>query len=91
MNFYQVRQELGLGKSLLNLPLKVTFYARVSTDKDVQLNSLDNQVYYYKNYITSNPNWTYIEGYIDEGLSGTSTHKRKSFLKMIADSKNSFF
>ena len=91
MNFYQVRQELGLGKSLLNLPLKVTFYARVSTDKDVQLNSLDNQVYYYKNYITSNPNWTYIEGYIDEGLSGTSTHKRKSFLKMIADSKNHFF
>lgn len=83
MNFYKVREELLTGNSILNLPLRVTFYARVSTDKDEQINSLENQVYYYQNYIMSNSNWTYVEGYIDEGLSGTTTHKRKNFLKMI--------
>lgn len=37
--------------------------------------------------IRSKPNWTYVEGYIDEGISGTSTKKRDSFLRMIADAK----
>lgn len=91
MNFYQVREELLKGNNLTNIPLKVTFYARVSTDKDEQLNSLENQIYYYKNYIKQNSNWTYIEGYIDEGLSGTTTQKRKNFLRMIDDSKKGLF
>lgn len=75
------------GKSIFDLPLRVTFYARVSTDKDEQLNSLENQVQYYTELIQSKPNWTYIPGYIDEGISGTSTRKRDSFLRMISDAK----
>ena len=31
-------------KSIYDLPLRVTYYARVSSDSDEQLNSLDNQV-----------------------------------------------
>ena len=75
------------GKSIFDIPLRVTFYARVSTDKDEQLNSLENQVQYYTELIKSKPNWTYVEGYIDEGISGTSTKKRDSFLRMIRDAK----
>ena len=87
MNVLRIRSELRSGKSIFDLPLRVTFYARVSTDKDEQLNSLENQVQYYTELIQSKPNWTYVEGYVDEGISGTSTKKRDSFNRMIADAK----
>lgn len=75
----------------MNLPLRVTFYARVSTEFNVQLNSLDNQIAYYTDFIKSNPNWKYVEGYVDEGLSGVSTAKRERFNEMIEDGKNGLF
>ncbi|WP_087065666.1 recombinase family protein [Intestinibacillus massiliensis] len=87
MNVLKIRNEMRSGKSIFDLPLRVTFYARVSTDKDEQLNSLENQVQYYTELIQSKPNWTYVEGYIDEGISGTSTKKRDSFNRMISDAK----
>ena len=87
MNVHRIRTEMRMGKSIYDLPLRVTYYARVSTDKDEQLNSLENQVQYYTEFIQSKPNWTYCAGYIDEGISGTSTKKRDSFNRMIADAK----
>ena len=39
-------------KSIYDIPLRVTYYARVSSDTDEQLNSLDNQIAYYENFIT---------------------------------------
>ena len=91
MELYKIRSRISMGESLYDLPLKVTFYARVSTDKDVQLNSLDNQVMYFRNLITENKSWTYVDGYIDEGISGTSVNKREDFLRMIEDSKTGKF
>ena len=79
------------GKSIFDLPLRVTFYARVSTEKVEQQGSLENQIQYYTEFIQKNPNWTYIPGYIDEGISGTSTYKRDSFLRMIADAQRGMF
>lgn len=73
--------------SIYDIPMRVTFYARVSSEKDEQLNSLDNQISYYKNFIKQNKAWTYVEGYIDEGLSGISTVKRDNFNRMIKDAK----
>ena len=87
MNILRIRNEMRSGKSIFDLPLRVTFYARVSTDKYEQINSLENQVQYYTELIQSKPNWTYIKGYIDEGISGTSTKKRDSFNRMIRDAK----
>ena len=43
------------GQALYDLPLRVTFYARVSTDQDGQINSLENQVQYYTELIQSRP------------------------------------
>ena len=78
-------------KSIYDIPLRVTYYARVSSDTDEQLNSLDNQISYYENFIKKNQTWTFVPGYIDEGLSGISTKKRKHFNEMIADAKEGMF
>ena len=86
-NLYTIRNLLTQGKKLIDLPLRVTFYARVSTDRDEQLNSLENQVMYFENYIKSQSNWIFVHGYVDEGISGTSVNKRDNFLKMINDAK----
>lgn len=91
MKFYKVRQYLQEGKNINDINLRVTFYARVSTLEIEQLNSLDNQITYFKDYIKSNSNWTYIDGYIDEGISGSTVVKRKNFLKMINDAKEDKF
>ena len=78
-------------KSIYDIPLRVTYYARVSSDTDEQLNSLDNQIAYYENFIKKNKAWTFVPGYIDEGLSGISTKKRKHFNEMISDAKDNMF
>lgn len=90
-NLYLIRSKLTQGKKLTDLALRVTFYARVSTDRDEQLNSLDNQIMYFENYIKGQVNWTYVVGYVDEGITGTSVKKRNSFLRMIRDAKDNKF
>ena len=85
MDIYEIRQALSGGKTVYDLPLRVAYYARVSTDKDEQLHSLSAQVAYYEAYIRENPNWMFAGGYVDEGLSGTSVKKREQFLRMIRD------
>ena len=91
MDLFKIRAELMAGKSIYDLPLRVTYYARVSTDKDEQLNSLDNQIFYYEDFIQKVPKWTFVKGYVDEGISGTSALKREDFLRMINDGKRSMF
>ena len=78
-------------KAIYDIPLRVTYYARVSSESDEQLNSLDNQIAYYEDLIRRNRAWTYVPGYVDEGLSGISTKKRKHFNDMIADAKEGAF
>ena len=51
MNLYEMKQELNNGKTIFELPLKVTYYARVSTEKEEQINSLENQVTFFESYI----------------------------------------
>ena len=91
MDVRKVRLEMRMGRSFYDLPLRVTFYARVSTDMDAQLNSLENQIQYYTEFIQSKPNWVFVPGYIDEGISGGSTKKRDDFNRMIRDAKAGFF
>jgi len=91
LNLFTIRNSLVNGVSIYDIPLKVTYYARVSTDKYEQLNSLENQVNYYEEFIRSNTKWSFIDGYIDEGISGTSVNKREAFKRMIRDAKNKKF
>lgn len=83
-----IREEIFQGKNIYDLPLRVTYYARVSTDNDTQNSSIINQVNYFNTFITNNKNWHLINGYIDEGISGKNAQNRVNFLKMINDGLN---
>lgn len=90
MDIHTIRQQLKL-KNIFDINLRVTFYARVSSEKDEQLNSLDNQISYYKDLIQKNKNWQYVDGYIDEGISGISVKKRENFHRMVKDAQEGKF
>lgn len=85
MDLYKIRNELAQGRSIYDLDLRVTYYARVSSESDEQLHSLCAQKDYFADFISSKTNWQYVKGYVDEGISGTSVKKRESFLRMIKD------
>ena len=91
MNYDEILKAIMLGEKIYNLPLRVCYYCRVSTDSDVQLNSLDNQLEYYENYIKSKPKWIFSGGYIEEGKTGVRVDVRPSFKKMIHDAKHKKF
>ncbi len=84
MDIHTIRTQLRT-RSIYDIPLRVTYYARVSSESDEQLNSLGNQISYYEDLIKRNRAWTFVPGYIDEGLSGISTKKRENFNRMIDD------
>ena len=90
MDIHDIRQQLRT-KSLYDIPLRVTYYARVSSESDEQLNSLGNQIQYYEDFIRRNAAWTFVPGYIDEGLSGISTKRRENFNRMIDDAAEGTF
>lgn len=80
MDIHTIRMELRT-KSIYDLPLRVTYYARVSSESDEQLNSLGNQVSYYEDLIRRNLPWTFVPGYIDAtdiiGLKQNPTNGRR--------------
>ena len=90
MDIHDIRTKLRT-KSIYDIPLRVTYYARVSSESDEQLNSLGNQISYYDDLIKRNKNWTFVPGYIDEGISGISTRKRENFNRMIEDAAQDLF
>lgn len=90
MDVLSIRQQLRT-RTIYDIPLRVTYYARVSSESDEQLNSLGNQVSYYESLIRKNKAWTFVPGYIDEGLSGISTRKRENFHRMVADGRDGRF
>ena len=59
MTLYEMKQELSSGKTIFDLQLKVSYYARVSTEKEEQINSLENQITFFENYIKTNKNWEF--------------------------------
>ena len=87
MDLYTVRKQLNMGMPLTSIKLRVTDYARVSTEHLEQKKSLQNQVEHFEQYIKENPNWTYTPGYVDDGITGTSDVKREKFMQMIEDAR----
>ena len=53
MELREIKQALTEGYSLNDLDLKVAYYARVSTDREEQQNSLENQISYFDDFIRS--------------------------------------
>ena len=69
----------------------VAIYARVSTEHEAQLSALENQKQYYDDIMAKHPEWILYDRYIDEGITGTSTKKRKEFLRMMQDAEDGKF
>ena len=90
MNIYKIRQALR-NKSIYDIELRVVYYARVSTEKDEQKNSIKNQRKHFEDLIKSNSNWIFAGGYIDDGISGIHADKREEFQRMVKDAKNGKF
>ena len=90
MDIHSIRQALRT-RSIYDIPLRVTFYARVSSESDEQLNSLGNQVSYYEEFIRKSSAWEYVPGYVDEGLSAATTKKREDFHRMVEDGRAGLF
>ena len=88
MDIYNVANKMKLErKTIFDLKIRVTFYARVSTTREEQENSIENQIMYFTNMIQANPNWTYIEGYVDR-IRGERAENRVQFMQMIEDGKS---
>ena len=63
MNILKVRHQIkSEGISFYDLPLRVAYYARVSTEFMEQLNSLENQKKFFTDYIGNMPNWEFRTG-----------------------------
>ena len=65
--------------------LRVAAYCRVSSDSTDQLNSFMAQLNYYNTLIASKENWTLVDLYADEGISGTSAEKRPDLQRLLSD------
>ena len=63
-------------------------YCRVSSEKDMQLNSFEAQVKYYTEYINQHEDWELVKIYADEGITGTNTKKRSGLKEMLRDCRN---
>ncbi len=91
MDIYSVANQMKAErKTIFDLPMNVTFYARVSTTREEQENSIEHQISYFSELIQNNPNWTYVEGYVDR-IRGESAVNREEFMRMIDDGKAGAF
>ncbi|OBY76745.1 recombinase [Paenibacillus sp. KS1] len=70
--------------------MRVAIYARVSTKKDAQKNSLENQISYASTLAAQN-GWTISSQYIDDGISGATRDKREAIQRLLEDSKRKKF
>ncbi|MBR3268170.1 MAG: recombinase family protein [Oscillospiraceae bacterium] len=91
MDIYSTANQMKMErKTIFDIPMRVTFYARVSTTREEQENSIENQISFFTNMIQKNENWTYVEGYVDR-VRGESAENRTSFMRMIEDGKAGAF
>lgn len=70
--------------------MKIAAYCRVSTEKDQQLDSLENQKQFFSEYAEKHGH--VLAGlYADEGISGTSLRKREEFQRLMRDARAGLF
>jgi Site-specific recombinases, DNA invertase Pin homologs len=80
-----VNTQKNISKNLNSPKLRVAAYCRVSTDHDEQIESYNTQMDYYKELINKKDEWTLVDIYADEAITGTKVDKREDFQRMIND------
>lgn len=67
---------------------RIAAYCRVSSRSDEQLNSLTNQINFYRSLFENDDTVVFVGIYAEEGLSGTQAESRPQFMKMIEDCRS---
>ena len=84
-----VKEVVKLTPRIFKLPkikkIRVAAYARVSTEKDEQHNSLEAQKAYFTKYIKERNDWQFAGLYYDDGISGLRHKNRDGFNRLIED------
>lgn len=70
--------------------MRMCGYARVSTDEEKQLDSLEHQTEFFSAFAESHGHHL-VHVYADEGITGRQLKKRDAFNKMLSDSKLGLF
>lgn len=70
--------------------MKCAIYARVSTKREEQKNSLQNQIALAES-IAREQGFTVVERYIDNGISGSGIKNRSEILRLVEDAKKKKF
>lgn len=70
--------------------LKIVAYCRVSTEKEQQLDSLEQQKEFFQEFARQN-NYELVNIYADEGITGRQTRKRDDFNRMMRDARKGIF
>ena len=70
--------------------MRMAAYCRVSTEKEEQLSSLENQREFFEQYAKKSGD-TLTEIYADEGISGKSMKNRDAFMRLLEDSAKGTF
>ena len=71
--------------------MKVACYCRVSTNKESQLESYENQVEYFNKLLENHPTYELYRIYTDKGISAKSMKKRPGLLQMLEDARKGLF
>lgn len=76
-----------MGNALV-LPIRrVAIYGRVSTEHEAQLSAFENQQAWYEGIALQHTEWSIVDRYYDEGITGTAAQKRPAFMRMLRDAK----
>lgn len=67
---------------------RIAAYCRVSSRSDEQLNSLANQIDFYRSRFENDDTVVFVGIYAEEGLSSTQAKSRPQFIKMIEDCRS---
>ena len=91
MDIYNTVNQMRIDhQTIFDLNIRVTYYVRVSTLKEEQDSSVDNQIAHFEKLIEEHPNWTYVQGYVDR-VRGESAVNRENFMRMVDDGKTGKF
>ena len=91
MDIYEIINRMRTErKQIEDFSLRVTYYARVSTTRDEQTMSIENQESHFREMIQRNTNWKYVEGYADR-IRGENAENRVQFQRMIQDAYDGRF
>ena len=66
--------------------MKIAAYARVSTEKESQVESFEKQIEFFNDFVKKN-GYELYKLYADEGISGKQIKHRKQFQQMMQDAK----